>query len=172
MNEESKTNTGANLGGRLEVACTRSKEIAETTSTRARQFVHDHPVAAAAGGIVAGAIVAGLLARRRHAKAADVIPKLPQIEAAVEAGTSRLGHIATIGAELALAYAARATEAGKESVHKIEESVGTLGEAVGEKSAEAGKRVADLADVAIEATRDAGKALLKRLGERTETKGE
>ena len=64
-------------------------------------------------------------------------------------------RIAAIGAELALAYAARATSAGKDGVDQISE-----------KGAEAGHKVADLAEIALTTLRSAGTTAIHRLTRR------
>lgn len=138
--------TPATLGDRIAAARTRSDELAAGAAARARDFVHEHPVASVAGGIVVGALIAGLLTRR-----SAPAPRREETETP-EAG-ARLARLAALGAEFALAFAARAAEAGKDGLGRVEETLEHLGESAGHTGAEAGRRVAGLADLVIAALR-------------------
>jgi hypothetical protein len=143
--------TEAPLAERIERARVRSAEIAADASARAREFVHDHPVASVAGGIVLGALVAGALSRLRRKSVPAVL--VETAETGLEEATARLSKLAHLGAELALAYATRAAGASKDGVEKLEEKLGQLSETASEKSAEAQRKFVGLADVVIGALR-------------------
>jgi len=125
------------LARRIEAARARSEDLA----SRTREFVGEHPVATVAGGIVVGALIAGLLSRRR-----------PVARARAEATAARMSRLATLGSELALAWLARAASAGRDQVDHL-----------GERGAEAGHKVADLAEIALSTLRQASEAAVKRL---------
>lgn len=140
MNED----RNARLRERIEAGKERSAAFAQDAAGKARALVEEHPVAALAGGILLGALVASALPTRPSRKL-----------------RKRASKLATLGAEMALAYAARAAEAGKDGVGKLEELGGSLGEKIGEGGSEARKRAGDLAealiDGALAAARKAGK---------------
>lgn len=150
MSEE----TNARLREKIEQAKNRGADIATDTARRAGDFVKENPMAAVAGGLVLGALVAGVLSRRKRSTR-EVIAE----------GPSRLGKLAMVGAELAMAYAAKAAEAGKDGVGKIEEIGGSVGGKLSEGGAEARKRAADMADIALAGAKAAGEAAMKRAGE-------
>jgi len=156
------TEQDSKLAERLDAARERSEALAASASNKAREFVHDHPVASVAGGIVVGALIAGLLASRRRTPATVA----ERSATAITAGTERLSRLAALGAELALAYAARAASTGKDGVEKIEERIaGQLGR-LGENGTEAGRKLSGLAEVALHTLREAGEAAVHRLTHR------
>jgi hypothetical protein len=151
-----------NLAERIEAARARSNELAANATNRAREFVHEHPVATIAGGIAVGALIAGALAQRKKRKAVPAADT-PDTATDNDATIARLTRLAALGADLALAYAARAASAGKDGVSRIEERIGEqlghlgqIGEGVGEKGA-------GLADVVLGKLREAGESALQRL---------
>ncbi len=133
------------LSERIEQARVRSNELATKAASRTREFVQEHPVATVAGGIVIGALIAGALTRRRRAVSHGM----------TDVATARLTKLATMGAELALAYAVRAASASRDGVEQISE-----------KSVEAGQKVAGLADVAMTTLRTVSETALHRLKHR------
>lgn len=139
------------LAERIETARSRSVELAETASTRAREFAQDHPVATIAGGIVIGALIAGALGARSR--------RTPAASETLDTAAARLGKLATLGAEIALTYAARATEAGGEALREGASHLSATG-------SEAGERASELAEAAFSATREAGETLIRRLLDR------
>jgi hypothetical protein len=143
------TEQDTTLSDRLEQARERSNELAATATSRTREFVHDHPVASVAGGIVVGALIAGLLSRRKP------VTPTKAVEAMTDAAAARLTKIGAIAAELALAYAARAASVSKDSVGQISDA-GT----------EAGHKVTELADIALHTLRTAGETVIHRLTHR------
>ena len=156
---ETDTVPATALATRIEAARARSTDMA----AKARDFVQDHPVATVAGGLAAGALIAGLLASRRR--------KAPRLDAeAATESSAGLARLAALAAELALTYAARATtagvNAGKDGVHKLEE----IGETVSETGAQAGRKLGGLAELALAALREAQGSVRERIGELTRRK--
>ncbi|WP_408587983.1 hypothetical protein [Novosphingobium sp.] len=145
----------ARLREKIEEARDRSAELAGNAAQKARDFVHDHPVATVAGGIVLGAIVAGALSRRRSsgdqrgvtARAVQAVSDAAS--PVVKPATENIARLAALGAELALAYAARAADKGKEGVDKLEEIGGTVGGKLSEGGTEVRRRANDLAGTVL-----------------------
>lgn len=150
------TEQDSTLAERVEAARERSASLAASASNKAREFVHDHPVASVAGGIVVGAMIAGLLTRRK--------PR--NLEERAAATTARLSRLAALGAELALAYAARAASTGKDGVGRIEEGLVSQFGRISENGSEAGRKLTGLAEVALGTLREAGEAAIHRLTHR------
>jgi ElaB/YqjD/DUF883 family membrane-anchored ribosome-binding protein len=157
------------LSERIEAARVRSSELAETAADRAREFVNEHPVAAIAGGIAIGALIAGAFARRPITKYAAAKFAAHKVDRAVDvdAISKRLSQLAALGADLALAYAARAATAGKDGVGKLETQLGHLSEDASEKGAAATRKAASLADVLINSMREAAETALERVKKQT-----
>lgn len=113
-------------------------------------FAKKHPVAAVAGGIAAGILLAGLFKGPR--------------KAAVQSGT-KLAGLAGVGAELALAYAAKAFDAAKEAGEDGFDWLEELG--LGERARSLGADAADYAstarDTVVEGSRSALGAIRDRL---------
>lgn len=147
--------TNARLRERIDAAKARGADVAGDAARKAKDLVHEHPMAAVAGGLVLGALVAGALSRRKRRAAPALLVDAP----------SKLGKLATLGAELAIAYAAKAAEAGKDGVHKLEDIGGTVGEKLSEGGTEAKKRASDMADIALAGARAAGEAAMRRANE-------
>ena len=150
------TEQDSTLAERVETARERSASLAARASSKAREFVHDHPVASVAGGIVVGAMIAGLLTRRK--------PR--NVEERAAAATARLSRLAALGAELALAYATRAASTGKDGVGRIEEGLVSQFGRISENGSEAGRKLTGLAEVALGSLREAGEAAIHRLTHR------
>ncbi|BEV00830.1 hypothetical protein [Novosphingobium olei] len=141
--------TASRLRDRLDAA--KARDVARSSVETVKGVIHEHPVAALAGGILVGAIVARMLPRGSKT----------QEEPVKKAGKSA-SALAALGAELALAYATKAAEKGREGVHKLEDIGGSVGGRIGDGASEAKKRAADFAEIAVGALRDAGEAALKR----------
>lgn len=136
----------------IEAARQRSVALAR----RSRDFVDAHPVASLAGGIAIGALIAGLLVRRKRNASTEVSDTL-------DAGSARLIRLAALGAELALAYASRAASAGKDGIETIEDQfVGHLSQ-IGDSGAQAGRKLGDLSQIVLTTLREAGEAALHKL---------
>ncbi|MCW1381805.1 hypothetical protein OLX02_03105 [Novosphingobium sp. KCTC 2891] len=138
----------ARIRERLDAAKARSGDLARSGTETVRGLVEEHPVAALAGGILLGALIARML------------PRAP-----VKTAGSRASALAALGAEIAVAYAAKAAEKGRESVHKLEDIGGAVGEKLSDGTSEAKKRAVDFADIAAGALREAGEIAVKRANE-------
>ena len=153
------------LSDRLEAARDRSAALAKGAAGRARDFVHEHPVASVAGGVAIGALIAGVLARRQRG-AADADQTGDSRDSLHGLTAARLAQIAAVGAEFALAYATRAAGAGKQGVGIVEDTIiEHLGQ-IGSNGAEAGRKLGDIAEIAVKTLREAGEAALHRLTQR------
>ena len=138
----------ARLREKIDAAKARTAEIAGDSAKTVKTLVEEHPVAMMAGGILLGALIARAIPRAQKKKA-----------------SKRLSSLAALGTELALASAAKAAEAGKDGVHKLEDIGGSVGGKISEGGAEAKKRAFDLADIAMAGAREAGEAALRRANE-------
>lgn len=152
--DDASADARAKLREKIDEARERSAELAGNAAQKARDFVHDHPVATVAGGIVLGAIVAGALARRSRPEAKGVAARAVQAVSdvatpVVRPAASNIARLAGIGAELAIAYAARAADKSKEGVEKLEEIGGTVGGKLSEGGTEVRKRAVDLAETVL-----------------------
>jgi hypothetical protein len=157
------TEQDSKLAERLDAAHKRSNAFAASAANKAREFVHDHPVASVAGGIVIGALIAGTLTRLRPRKPAELGET---VEAAAAATTARLTRLAALGAELALAYATRAASTGKDGIGKIEDRIAGQLDRINENGAQAGRKLSGLAEVALHTLREASEAAVHRLTHR------
>ncbi|WP_353230770.1 hypothetical protein [Novosphingobium sp.] len=152
------TQDDTTLADRIEQAGKRSADLAASVADagkRAREFVHEHPVASVAGGILIGALVAGALTRRKQVERAvdDTAQDAAQISKATAA---RIARLASIGAEMALQFATRAAAASREGAARMEETLNHSG-------AEAGHKLNGLAEAAITTLRDASQTVVNRL---------
>lgn len=112
------------LATRIEAARQRSLAAAESAAQRARGVIEDHPVAAVAGGVVIGALIAGLLVRRKR-KPTKTVP-----EAASE--PALIGRIASIAGQIALTAAKTLAETGKDGADCAQHGADALGKAASE----------------------------------------
>jgi len=152
------------LAERVEAARVRSAELASTATKSARDFVHDHPVATIAGGIAIGALIAGAFARSLPAKTESAAKKAGDD---VDVISQRLSHLASLGADLALAYATRAASAGKEGASKVEdrlnEHLSKLSDEASKTASDASSKAAGFADLVLNSLRDASETAISRL---------
>ena len=115
-------------------------------------FAKEHPVATLAGGLAIGVLIAGLFKGPR--------------QAAIKGGTRAAG-LAAIGAELAMAYAAKALDAAKEAGSEGADWLGETGKTLGSKAREFSSEASDYAgtarDNAMRSGRSAAKAIRGRL---------
>ncbi|MGX7895349.1 hypothetical protein [Tsuneonella sp. HG222] len=128
----------------------RAGETAIEAKDQLTAFAKKHPIATVAGGIAVGILVAGMFRGPR--------------KAAVEGGT-KLAGLAAVGAELALAYAAKAFDAAKEAGDESLDWLEDLG--LRERARTLGSDVADYAgsarDTVVESGRSAARAVRGRL---------
>ena len=115
-------------------------------------FAKEHPVATLAGGLAIGVLIAGMFKGPR--------------QAAIKGGTRAAG-LAAIGAELAMAYAAKALDAAKEAGSEGADWLGETGKTLGSKAREFSSEASDYAgtarDNAMRSGRSAAKAIRGRL---------
>jgi hypothetical protein len=142
-----KTDTAANHADNAADA-----QAPDTTAQAVKGLIEQHPVAALAGGILIGALIASALPRRKPDSAAKV---------AASTFGKQASRLAGIGAQLATAYAARAMQAGRDGSEKLED----LGEIISETSGEAKRRTSEMADVAATAVRELSAVALRHAGE-------
>jgi hypothetical protein len=115
-------------------------------------LVEEHPVAMLAGGILLGALVAGALSRSAK-PAPEAKPKRSFGRRAVQ--------LATLGAELAAAYAAGAESMAEEAAETAKASVKSTAAAAPEAVRSARQRAGSLAEAAL---RTLGPVIRSRLG--------
>ena len=115
-------------------------------------FAKEHPVMTVAGGVALGIVVAGMFSGPRRAAAK---------------GGTRIANLATMGAELALAYAVKALEAaeegGKEGLDWIEETGRSVGKGARELGSEAADHASDAREKVIKGGKSVRKAIRARL---------
>ena len=126
----------------------RAGETAIEAKDKFTAFAKEHPVATIAGGVAVGILVAGMFRGPRRA--------------AVKGG-SKLAGLATIGAELAVAYAAKAYEAAKEAGDDSLDWLGDISAAAGERAKTLGSEAADYAANARETVVEGGKSAAKAI---------
>jgi len=114
-------------------------------------FAKEHPVATVAGGVAVGVLIAALFKGPRRAAAK---------------GGSRAAGLATIGAELALAYAQQALESANEAGRAAAPRLEKFGDTAREVGRDAASRAGDAGDAAIAVTRAAGRRLSKAIRSR------
>lgn len=122
-------------------------------------FVRKHPLAAAAGGVVLGILVASMFKGPRRA--------------AIRGGT-RAVSLAALGAEAASAFASEllgdAREVARDAARVGAEKAEDIGDAVGDTARtvrrEAGYRASRTADLARVASRETGKRIARTLAKR------
>ncbi|WP_305095971.1 hypothetical protein [Croceibacterium aestuarii] len=126
----------------------RAGETAIEAKDKVAAFAKEHPVATVVGGLAAGVIIAGMFRGPRRAAAK---------------GGTKVAGLATIGAELALAYAAKALEAagegGKEGLEWLEEA----GRSLGRGARDLGDEAADYAGEALDSVVKGGKSVRKAI---------
>lgn len=132
--------TNQRLRERIATAKARSAELADDATSRAREFVHDHPVAAVAGGIAVGALVAAAFSRRAaRRKGAAALPR--KLITTVVPGP--LGKIAAAGADLAVHLATRVAEDSRAGIAAATKTAEAAGRKTGEKVSETAELVSD-----------------------------
>ena len=106
---------GEDLRSRIEAAKERTARLAGDSAEAVRGVIQDHPLAVVAGGIALGVLIGRLLPTRKEPRSLT------------GALGKRAAELATLGAELAIAYASKAAEAGREGAEKLEDAGATLG---------------------------------------------
>ncbi len=130
----------------------RAGEAAIEAKDKFTAFAKEHPVATVAGGLAIGILIAGMFRGPR--------------QAAMKGGTKAAG-LAAIGAEIAMAYAAKAFDAAKEAGSDGADWLGEASKTFGSKARELSSEAADYAgsarDSAMRGGRSAAKAIRGRL---------
>ena len=113
------------LASRIEAARQRSTAAAEDVARRARGVIEDHPVAAVAGGVVIGALIAAAFARRRRNKG-------PAEAAPAETASPLIGRIGAVAGQIALNAAKSLAETGKDGAGRAQHGADVVGKAASE----------------------------------------
>ena len=122
-------------------------------------LIEQHPVAMLAGGILIGALIASALPRGKSRAQGGTLARTPaKMTSALGTEAARL---AAMGAQMAVAYAARAAQAGRDGTGKLED----LGEIISETSGEARRKTGEMADVASTALREMSAVALRHAAE-------
>lgn len=132
--------------------------LAERTSNpnpaqKVKTLIEEHPVASLAAGILLGALIA------------KALPSSGRLRKSA-------AGLASVAGKLAVDYASKAADAGREGLHKVEEVGGKLAEVggtVGGKIAEGGgdakRKAVDLAEVARSAALEASEIAIRKVTE-------
>ncbi len=131
----------------------RAGEAAIEAKDRFTAFAKEHPIATVAGGLAIGILVSGLFKRSPTRKVAGK-------------ATRRASKLATIGAELALAYAQQAMEAANEAGKASARRLDGLGDAALSAGKDAAHRANDAREAALAMTSKAGRRLGKAIRNR------
>lgn len=126
----------------------RAGETAIEAKDKFTAFAKEHPVLTVAGAVAVGVLVAGMFKGPR--------------QAAVKGGT-KAASLAALGAELALAYAAKAYDSAKEAGEEGIDWMSEMGSAVGKNARSLGSDAADYAASARESAVDTGKSVRKAI---------
>ncbi len=134
---------------------TRASETASDAATTVTDFVKEHPIASAAGGVVLGVLIAGMFKGPR--------------QAAVRGGTKAAG-LAAIGAEIASGFASQlmddAGDLGRQGARRVEDVSDKTADKARKIGRTASHKAGDAADAARIARRETGKAIARALGRR------
>lgn len=147
-------NPNARVRDRIDAA--KARNAAQSAIDASRKVIEEHPIAAMAGGILIGALIARAIPR--------ISPRSLAQTPARKLGKSALS-LATVAGELAVAYAAKAAEAGRGGVDKLEDLGGSVGGKVADGSAEARRVATDIASIAMAGMKEAGEAALRHVSE-------
>ncbi len=124
-----------------------------TPAQRAKTLIEEHPVASLAAGILLGALIA---------------------KALPSSGRVRKGAagLASVAGKLAVDYATKAADAGREGLHKVEEvggkladAGGSLGGKIADGSGDARRKAGDLAEIARSAAAEASEIAIRKVTE-------
>lgn len=163
MSEELQANEAETLREKVDSAKARLAErtAASKSVQQVKGLIEEHPVATVAAGILLGALVAKALpsARRGGSKA-----KRSAEEAAGSLLNSASG-LAAVAGKLAIDYATRARDAGRDGLHKVEEVGGSVGGKLADGAEDARRKAVDLSDVVRSAAVEAGEAALRKINE-------
>lgn len=163
MSEELQANGAETLRDKVDAAKSRLAE--RTASLKSVQtvkgLIEEHPVASVAAGILLGALVA---------KAMPAIGRSgSKGKAAAEDAASSLRKSATglaaVAGKLAVDYALRARDVGRDGLSKVEEVRGTVGERIADGTDEARRKAVDLSEIVRSAAIEASEAAIRKVNE-------
>jgi hypothetical protein len=148
---------------RDKVDAAKARLAARTESSKSVQavkgLIEEHPVASVAAGILLGALVARAL------------PRMTGKRTATEDATGSLrksaAGLASVAGKLAIDYATRAREAGREGLHKVEEVSEVVGEKIVGSTDDARRKAIDLSEIVRTAAIEASEAALRKVNELT-----
>lgn len=119
-------------------------------------FAKEHPIAAVAGGLAVGALISGLIYRRRARRSETVGEKTHEVG-------QKAASLATLGADYVISYALKALEAAGDASRAGADRVSELGDSVEHGTRglrrDAAHLVDELGDRVITAGHDAGERL-------------
>ena len=137
----------------------RAGEQAIETKDKVTAFVREHPIASVAGAIAVGVLISGMFRGSPTRRVGS-------------AAASKAAGLATLGAELAVAYAQRArdaaSEAGRAGAERFDDLSDTVGDRARHLRREARHLAAEAGDSARIARRGIGKSLRRRMRDRAE----
>lgn len=115
-------------------------------------LIVEHPVASLAAGILLGALISKAIPASRKS-----------------ATSARLGKsaasLAAVTGQFIADYAARAAEAGRDGLHKVEETGEAMSEKIVEGSAEARRKAVDFAELARSAAIEASDIAVRKIAD-------
>lgn len=124
-----------------------------TPAQRAKTLIEEHPVASLAAGILLGALIA------------KALPSSGRVRKSA-------AGLASIAGKLAVDYATKAADAGREGLHKVEEvggkladAGGSLGGKIADGSGDARRKAGDLAEIARSAAAEASEIAIRKVTE-------
>lgn len=127
-----------------------------TPADKVKTLIVEHPVASLAAGILLGALIA------------KALPSSGRLRKSA-------AGLATVAGKLAVDYASKAAEVGREGLHKVEEAGsklahagGNMGEKLADGSGDARRKAADLAELARSAAIDASEMAVRKVTELAE----
>lgn len=148
---------------RDKVDAAKARLAARTESSKSIQavkgLIEEHPVASVAAGILLGALVARALPRLggKSDAAKDAAGGLRKSAAG----------LASVAGKLAIDYATRARDAGRDGLHKVEEVSETVGEKIAGSTEDARRKAIDLSEIVRSAAVEASEAALRKVNELT-----
>lgn len=129
----------------------RAGETAIEAKDKFTAFAKEHPVATVAGGLVVGMLIAGMFKGPRRAAVA---------------GGAKAAGLATLGAELAMAYAAKALDAAQEAGHEGAEWLGETGRSLSRAARDFGGDAADYAAETSDSAARSGRSAIRSIRQR------
>jgi hypothetical protein len=126
----------------------RAGETAIEAKDKFTAFAKEHPVLTVAGGLAVGVVIAGFFKGPRRA--------------AIKGGSKAAG-LAALGAELAMAYAAKAYDSAKEAGDDSLDWLSELGASVGKGAKSIGGEATDYAASARDSAASTGKSIGKAI---------